>query len=311
MPALYQISPTSANQNDTVLAYPNDSVSNIELLVQLRERVIDEVDRFFNSFSLKNLANLMIEDIYEKEGQVLSWAETDSTRMDLQRKMNILLLHIRDLEKKVNARFDEHDRAYRALLTNILKDMHDHKTARSLDVVKSQQRISTQVVAAAFDTVDVRKEVKELNAKVTDLDGHVATIRSELLDFRAKEEENHLNLSTQLGFLVDCIRRGDAKKGEGGSSRPQPPPDDQNRQSGGSGNRADVPRKYGGGTVSRESGSRGISGSGESWSRGDISGSSKRRRSSGGESPIRGITYGPYLPSKRSAPYWLYGERDF
>ncbi|KZV57320.1 hypothetical protein F511_38265 [Dorcoceras hygrometricum] len=175
----------------------------------------------------------------------------------------------------------------------------------------TEKRISTQVAAAAFDTVDVRKEVKELNAKVTDLDGQVATIKSELLDFRAKAEENHLNRSTQLGFLVDYIRRGDAKKGEGGSIRPQPPPDDQNRPSGGSGNRADDPSKYGGGSVSRKSGSRGISGSGESRSRGDISGSSKRRRSSGGESPIRGITYGPYLPSKRSAPYWLYGERDF
>ncbi|KZV18403.1 hypothetical protein F511_19179 [Dorcoceras hygrometricum] len=131
---------------------------------------------------------------------------------------------------------------------------------------------AVEVAAAAFDTVDVRKEVKVLNAKVTDLDGQVATIRSELLDFRAKAEENHLNLSTQLAFLVDYIRRGNAKTGEGGSSRPQPPPDDQNRPSGGSGNRADDPRKYGGGTVSRESGSRGISGSGESQSRGDIRG---------------------------------------
>ncbi|KZV47367.1 hypothetical protein F511_13762 [Dorcoceras hygrometricum] len=127
--------------------------------------------------------------------------------------------------------------------------MHDHKTTLSLDVVKSQQRNSTQVAAVAFDTVDVRKEVKELNAKVTDLDGHVATIRSKFLDFRAKAKENHLNLSTQLGFLVDYIRRGDGKKGEGGSSRPQPPPDDQSRPSGGSGNRADDPRKYGGGSL--------------------------------------------------------------
>ncbi|KZV51198.1 putative flavin-containing monooxygenase 1 [Dorcoceras hygrometricum] len=43
----------------------------------------------------------------------------------------------------------------------------------------------------------------------------VATVRSELLDFRAKAEENHLNLSTQLGFLFDYINRGgDDKKGK-------------------------------------------------------------------------------------------------
>ncbi|KZV18705.1 hypothetical protein F511_37068 [Dorcoceras hygrometricum] len=132
-------------------------------------------------------------------------------RNDADKLKDILLLQIRDLEKQVNARFDEHDRAYRALLTNIRKDMHDHKTALSLDVVKSQHRISTQVAAAAFDNVDVRMEVKELNSKVTDLDEQFATIRSELLDFRAKAEENHNTLSTQLGFLVDYINRGDVE----------------------------------------------------------------------------------------------------
>ncbi|KZV17143.1 hypothetical protein F511_11713 [Dorcoceras hygrometricum] len=65
-------------------------VADVDLLVQLRERVIDEVDRFFNSFSLKNLANLKIEDIYEKEEQVFFRAETDSTREALQRKKYIL-----------------------------------------------------------------------------------------------------------------------------------------------------------------------------------------------------------------------------
>ncbi|KZV45847.1 alpha/beta hydrolase domain-containing protein 17B [Dorcoceras hygrometricum] len=129
-----------------------------------------------------------------------------------------------------------HDRTYRVLLNNIRHDARDHKNLLSLDLKSSQQKLSTQVAAADFDTVDVRKEVKELNAKVTYLDGQVAAIRSELFDFRAKAEENHLNLSTQLGFLVDYINRGgDAKKGEDGSSRPQPPPDDQSRPSGGSG----------------------------------------------------------------------------
>ncbi|KZV40541.1 hypothetical protein F511_37722 [Dorcoceras hygrometricum] len=144
----------------------------------------------------------------------------------------------------------------------------------------ADKRISTQVAAADFDTVDVWKEVIELNAKVTDLDGKVSTIRSELLDFHAKAEENHNTLSTQLGFLVDYINRGgNDKKGEDSSSRrPQPPPDDQNKPSGGSGSRSDDPSRYGGGTISRESGSQGRSGSGESRSRGDRSGSSKRRR---------------------------------
>ncbi|KZV37090.1 hypothetical protein F511_15543 [Dorcoceras hygrometricum] len=222
---------------------------------------------------------------------------------DNEKRKDILLMHIRDLEKHVNARFDEHDRVYRALLTNICKYMHDHKTVLSLDIVRSHQKLSTQVAAAALDNVDVRKEVKEQRAMITDLDGQVATVRSELLDFRVKAEENHLNLSTQLGFLVDYINRGgDAKKGEGGRSiRPQPPPDDQSRPSGGSARRE--------GGNSRGIGSESCSGS--KRRRGSGGGSRDRQHSSGSGYDSGRVTYGPYLPPKRSAKYWVYGEKEF
>ncbi|KZV34313.1 hypothetical protein F511_38645 [Dorcoceras hygrometricum] len=95
----------------------------------------------------------------------------------------------------------------------------------------------------------------------------VAAIRSELLDFRAKAEENYLTLSTQLGELVDYIRGGHAKKGEGSSSRPQPPPDDQDKYTGGDGGNTcgdnvrttDIVDRFSG-SMSRESQIRGRSG---------------------------------------------------
>ncbi|KZV36069.1 cell division control protein 2C [Dorcoceras hygrometricum] len=178
------------------------------------------------------------------------------------------------------------DRSYRTLLINSRKDSQDLRAVLSLDLSTYQKKLSTQVAAAAFDTVAFRKEVEELDAKVTYLDGQVAAIRNDLLDFRAKAEKNHLNLSTQFGFLVDYINRGgDAKKGESGSSQPRPPPDDQSRPSGGSGDSGSHRR----------------------------SGSSMRMRSSG-ESPVRGIIYGPYppgAPPKRSTKYWMTGEKDF
>ncbi|KZV43285.1 UDP-glucoronosyl/UDP-glucosyl transferase family protein [Dorcoceras hygrometricum] len=65
--------------------------TDIDLLVQLRERIIDEVDRFFNSFSLKRLATLKIDESYfDKEALILSRAETDSTRVALNRRTYIL-----------------------------------------------------------------------------------------------------------------------------------------------------------------------------------------------------------------------------
>ncbi|KZV54090.1 patatin-like protein 2 [Dorcoceras hygrometricum] len=99
----------------------------------------------------------------------------------------------------------------------------------------------------------------------------------------------------------------DDKKGEGSSSRPQLPPDDQNRPSGGNGSRADDPRRSGGDTVSREGANIG----GDGRRRGDSSGSPKRRRyDSGGGSGGR-INYGPYLPPKRDDEYWISGKRQF
>ncbi|KZV30417.1 hypothetical protein F511_13001 [Dorcoceras hygrometricum] len=166
------------------------------------------------------------------------------------------------------------DRAYRAFLNNIREDIHDQKTLLSLDVLTSQQKLSTQVTDVAFDNADIRKEVKERRAMLTDLDG----------------------------------------QGEGGSSsRPQPPPDDQSRSSGGNGSRANDQSRLGRGSVSREDGNRG---SGSDRRRDDRSGSKRRRSDSGGgesgvESGIHGITYGPYLPPKRGAKWLLFGEKLF
>ncbi|KZV54895.1 hypothetical protein F511_31318 [Dorcoceras hygrometricum] len=65
-------------------------IADIELLLQLREIVIDEVHAFLDSFSLKRLAVLKLEEIYAKEERVLTWAQTDSTRVALQKKLYIL-----------------------------------------------------------------------------------------------------------------------------------------------------------------------------------------------------------------------------
>ncbi|KZV44810.1 hypothetical protein F511_09853 [Dorcoceras hygrometricum] len=173
-----------------------DSLPKISML---REKIIDEVDRFFNSFSLK-----------------------------------------RDIEMKSTERFYELDRVNRASRL----DSQDIRTVLSLDIRSSQKQLSAQIAAAAIDNVDVRRE---------------------------------------LGDIVDFLRGGDAKKGEGSSSRPQPPHDDHSRPSGGtggSGSGAQGQSRPGLGSVNRGSAS------GISQSKGNRSGSSKRR-SSGGESPVR------------------------
>ncbi|KZV38992.1 hypothetical protein F511_15927 [Dorcoceras hygrometricum] len=74
--------------------------ADIDLLVKLRAQVIDEVDQFFNSFSLKKLATINVEDMTKKEEHVLYWGETESTLVALQRKGYILLKYREILVRK-------------------------------------------------------------------------------------------------------------------------------------------------------------------------------------------------------------------
>ncbi|KZV38293.1 B-cell receptor-associated protein 31-like [Dorcoceras hygrometricum] len=60
--------------------------ADIDLLVELRAKIIDEVAQFFHSFSLRKLATFNIEDMYKKEEQVLSWGETESPQGESGRR---------------------------------------------------------------------------------------------------------------------------------------------------------------------------------------------------------------------------------
>ncbi|KZV22676.1 golgin subfamily B member 1-like [Dorcoceras hygrometricum] len=194
---------------------------------------------------------------------------------------------INHLERALLDSLAAQDQAFRGLIKNSRQEAHNDTDVLSLalKVVRAQNAI------LSTDLADVRKEVKDQKELFKEMDEWLATVRSEFLDFHAQAQENHLNLSTQLVFLVDYINRGgDAKKGEGCSSRRQPPTDDQNRPCGGSASRG--------------------SGSGGSSRRDDRRDSSKKRRSSsgGGGSGTGGESYGPYGSYKRDAEWWLYGK---
>ncbi|KZV55315.1 hypothetical protein F511_18847 [Dorcoceras hygrometricum] len=74
--------------------------ADIDLLVNLRAQVIDDVDQFFNSFSFKKLATMNLEGISAKGEQVLLWGETDNIHVALDRKKYILLKYRAVLVRK-------------------------------------------------------------------------------------------------------------------------------------------------------------------------------------------------------------------
>ncbi|KZV39426.1 hypothetical protein F511_24130 [Dorcoceras hygrometricum] len=124
--------------------------------------------------------------------------------------------------------------ALQASLSQRMDDAHSeilsrlHTAERGLQTTLGNQneylRNLIQSVKADTDSLAIRSKFNALDAKILLLDGQVAAIRSEQLEFQAKIAADLLSLSTQIGDLVDYIRGGDAKKGEGSRSRPQPTP---------------------------------------------------------------------------------------
>ncbi|KZV33481.1 hypothetical protein F511_34576 [Dorcoceras hygrometricum] len=110
----------------------------------------------------------------------------------------------------------------------ILQRIDDSNNAHTMSDVQKihlnefKKVVLAQGVTAGADSLETRKEFKELDAKINSLDGQVAAIRNEQLEFQTKIAADILSLSTQLGDIVDYIRGGDAKRGGSSSSRPLP-----------------------------------------------------------------------------------------
>ncbi|KZV38508.1 hypothetical protein F511_39191 [Dorcoceras hygrometricum] len=191
----------------------------------------DEIDTAATSTSLPAAS---IPKITEALAQLRASIEQIRERDVGAKIKDTLLLHLHDFERKFTARFDAQDRVLGALR----KDSNDQRSLLSLDLRSSHKHLGTQIATTALDVVDVRRVVREnyqeLNAKITSLDEQVAATRNDLLEFSAESQQTLNIITDQLGELVAYINRGgNDKKGQlVSSSRPQPPPDDQNRDSG-------------------------------------------------------------------------------
>ncbi|KZV50439.1 hypothetical protein F511_36407 [Dorcoceras hygrometricum] len=215
----------------------------------------DDHDTAGTAFSLPAAST---PDLTEALAQLRASIEQIRDRVDDAKLKDTLLLHLHGIEQRFTARLDDQDR----VLGVLRKDSHNQKQLLSLDIKSSQKQLSAQAAAAAFDTVDVRRVVKELDAK---------------------ESLNHI--TDQLSELVNYVNRGgNDKKGEDSSKRgPQPPPDNQGRGSGNTGadniRTIDIVDRYPS-SVYREGRSRGRSG-------GRRSSDSKRKYSSSAGGPFR------------------------
>ncbi|KZV42995.1 65-kDa microtubule-associated protein 3-like [Dorcoceras hygrometricum] len=163
-------------------------------------------------------------------------------------------------------------RTYCGLFANVRQEVQLQKSALSLEILESRRKLQSQQVALSQDMDSKLKGIQDQQAdlsndlmidkkfsfkkppypiKFWNLDGSYNLSR--LLCLKTWIE-NYNILTSQLSELVDYINRGgDAKKGEGSSSRGlQPPPNDRSRpgsgdSSRGRGSRSEPARKRGGG----------------------------------------------------------------
>ncbi|KZV19996.1 hypothetical protein F511_26307 [Dorcoceras hygrometricum] len=114
-----------------------------------------------------------------------------------------ILSRLRTIERGFQDTLGQKNEYFRNLIQSAQQDWQNQDDIQTLRFNAFQKVVLAQGVTAGADSVEVRKELKALDAKINSLDG-------------------------QLSDLVEYIRGGDAKKGEGSSRRrPLPPPVNQ------------------------------------------------------------------------------------
>ncbi|KZV56829.1 hypothetical protein F511_18009 [Dorcoceras hygrometricum] len=144
-----------------------------------------------------------------------------------------ILSKLHTLERGLRDALHDQDDNARKLINSVCQDAHTISDVQKIHLNDVKKIVLAQGVTAGADSLEIKKEFKAIDAKINSLDGQVAAIRNEQLEFQKKIAADILSLSTHLGDIIDYIRGGDAKKGEGSSRRrPLPTPVHQSEGTG-------------------------------------------------------------------------------
>ncbi|KZV52390.1 hypothetical protein F511_32589 [Dorcoceras hygrometricum] len=118
--------------------------ADIDFLVQLRERVVEDVASFFHSFSLRSLAVLdSVKDIFAKEEHMLAWDETDSLETAVKRRMYIVAKY-RELllQKFLEARHKNFESGTPSTAIDLqIQDLVSNAHRFSMEEMRKQMRV--------------------------------------------------------------------------------------------------------------------------------------------------------------------------
>ncbi|KZV27065.1 senescence-associated carboxylesterase 101 [Dorcoceras hygrometricum] len=116
---------------------------DVDFLVQLRDKVMQDVVEFFHSFSLNKLSDLdVLKDLKDKERLMLGWAEVNSQEMAVKRRMYILAKYREMLLRKLldsRRRYFAPGQPWTAMAAQII-DMLSAAHSKSLKDLQAKQQ---------------------------------------------------------------------------------------------------------------------------------------------------------------------------
>ncbi|KZV43618.1 hypothetical protein F511_00169 [Dorcoceras hygrometricum] len=155
----------------------------------------------------------------------------DALQASLNQRMddanNEILSRLHSTERSLQTSLGHQNDYLRRLIESARQEGQTQDDIQLLRLNELKKSVMAHDIKAGTDSLDVRNKLNALDAKVLLLDGQIAAIRNEQLEFQTRIATDILSISTQLGDIVDYIRGGDAKKGEGISSRPLSTPINQ------------------------------------------------------------------------------------
>ncbi|KZV50833.1 hypothetical protein F511_27913 [Dorcoceras hygrometricum] len=125
-----------------------------------------------------------------------------------------ILSKLHTLERGLRDTLHDQDANVRKLINNVCQDAHTMSDVQKIHLNEFKKVVLAQGVTAGADSLETRKEFKALDAKINSLDGQVAAIRNERLEFQTKIAADILSLSTRLGDIVDTYVAVMPKRGK-------------------------------------------------------------------------------------------------
>ncbi|KZV48251.1 hypothetical protein F511_43623 [Dorcoceras hygrometricum] len=133
---------------------------DVEVLVQVRDSLMQAVVDFFATFSLNSMPDMdSLKDLKEKERLVLAWAETNTLAIAVRRKLYVLIKYRELLLRTVLESYQRYltpDLPWNALaiqVANLLSVAHSHSLE---DLKAQQQKLNIEMVQSqsSLPTID-------------------------------------------------------------------------------------------------------------------------------------------------------------